>query len=103
MLSGDKLTWDLAGKSLDQVNLQATLRALVASKSADLIVIDAGFSLNGFWDHPQPRVEWVMCPVSISELPSEILEHILLSLYTAEILKMKEVLLTTWLIPPFID
>jgi len=38
-----------------------------------------------------PRVKFSMCPISISELPSEVLEYILLSLSAAEILKMKEV------------
>lgn len=33
-----------------------------------------------------------MCPISVSELPSEILEHILLSLPPAEIMKMREVI-----------
>ena len=36
-----------------------------------------------------------MRPISIYKLPSEILEHVLLSLHPAEILRMKEVFSST--------
>ena len=59
------------------------------------IPINPGFQSNNTWPHRRPprRTELAMCPASISDLPSEILEHILLSLPPVEIVKMKEVLL----------
>jgi len=86
------------------------MQAFVVSVYVDLIAIDPGTSSDTGWGDlllrlspTSPRVKLAMCPVSISELPSEVLEQILLSLHPAEILKAKEVLSINQPILPFTD